>query len=126
VDGRTRAGVILAGLGLAALVASRRRSRDGVVRRAVTVNLPQAEVAARWDELRGSREGARFEAAPGDRGTEVTLEARGRSKAALEDDLRHFKQLVEAGEVARSDSSEGGESLVRQLLQRAAQPVASR
>ena len=81
-----------------------------------------------------------FTAAPGDRGTEVRVHLEyavplGRLGARVarllgeephqqvEDDLRRFKQVVETGEVVRSDGSPEGTAARRQLLQRPAAPV---
>lgn len=78
--------------------------------------------------------------APGGRGTEVRVHLTysvpggrvGRGFARLlgeephqqvEDDLRRFKQVLETGEVVRSDGSPEGHRASRQLLQRPAQPV---
>lgn len=78
--------------------------------------------------------------APGGRGTEVRVRLRysipmGRAGSAfarlfgeephqqVEDDLRRFKQVMETGEVVRSDGSPEGHSASRQLFQRPAQPV---
>jgi uncharacterized membrane protein len=78
--------------------------------------------------------------APGGRGTEVRVHLRysipmGRAGQAfarlfgeephqqVEDDLRRFKQVMETGEVVRSDGSPEGHSASRQLFQRPAQPV---
>jgi uncharacterized membrane protein len=83
----------------------------------------------------------RFVAAPGDRGTEVTVElefsppagAVGALAAKLlgehpeqqaRDDLRRFKQVLEAGEVVRTDGSPDGLRSQRLLAQQAAQPHA--
>ena len=83
----------------------------------------------------------RFSRAPGGRGTEVTVELRyappgvsSRETVAkllgeepetqAYDDLRRFKQVLETGEVVRSEGSPGGVSLVQQLMQRAARPRA--
>lgn len=80
-----------------------------------------------------------FRAAPGDRGTEVHVDIDYRPPAGalgkvvaklfgeepsvqLHDDLRRFKQVIETGEVVRSDGSPEGESLAQHLKQRAAQP----
>jgi uncharacterized membrane protein len=80
--------------------------------------------------------------APGDRGTEVrvVLEksvpggAIGEKVAAvvgtdpqrqLDDALRRFKQLVETGEVIRSEGSPGGTDAKQQRSQRPAEPVAA-
>ncbi len=97
-----------------------------------------------WRSLHGSdveHEGSVcFREAPGDRGTEVHVElryaARGGSagvalskltgeepRQQLNDDLRRFKQVMETGEVARSEGSPEGHSARRQLKQRPAQPV---
>jgi uncharacterized membrane protein len=81
----------------------------------------------------------RFAPAPGGRGTEVRVEldysppggALGATAAKLfgeepevqlQDDLRRFKQVLETGEVARSEGSPRGESFAQHLLQRAAKP----
>ncbi|HEY2194423.1 MAG TPA: SRPBCC family protein [Actinomycetospora sp.] len=82
----------------------------------------------------------RFRDAPGDRGTEVGVDLRyrapgGHAGAAvakllgehpdqqLRDDLRRFKQVVELGEVVRSEGSPVGQSTRRRLAQRPAQPI---
>jgi uncharacterized membrane protein len=78
--------------------------------------------------------------APGDRGTELTVElwyeppAGDLGAAALKltgtdlptqlaDDLRRFKQLVETGEIVRSDGTPDGHLLSEHLRQRAARPL---
>lgn len=82
----------------------------------------------------------RFLDAPGDRGTEVVVELSyhqpgGRLGAVVaklvgeepheqvKDDLRRFKQVMETGEVVRSDASPEGILAGRQLKQRPAQPL---
>ncbi|WP_433028432.1 SRPBCC family protein [Actinomycetospora sp. CA-053990] len=82
-----------------------------------------------------------FSDAAGGRGTEVVVDLRyrppgGRAGAVvatmlgeepnqqLRDDLRRFKQVVEVGEVVRSEGSPSGRSTRRQLAQRPAEPVA--
>jgi uncharacterized membrane protein len=101
-----------------------------------------AELIA-WRSLPGSsitnRGTVRFKAAPGGRGTEVEVELRYEPPAGtlgvtvaklmgeepatqLSDDLRRFKQVIETGEVVRSEGSLGGHSLFDHLKQRAAQP----
>ena len=82
----------------------------------------------------------RFRDAPGDRGTEILVDLRyrppgGRAGATvakllgehpdqqLRDDLRRFKQVVELGEVVRSEGSPAGQSTRQQLAQRPAQPI---
>ncbi|WP_433782656.1 SRPBCC family protein [Actinomycetospora sp. CA-101289] len=83
----------------------------------------------------------RFRDAAGGRGTEVVVELSyrppgGRAGAAvakllgeepnqqLRDDLRRCKQVVEIGEVVRSEGSPAGQSTRQQLGQRPARPVA--
>jgi uncharacterized membrane protein len=82
----------------------------------------------------------RFRPAPGGRGTEVVVEleyappagALGATVAKvlgeeptlqIEDDLRRFKQVLETGEVVRSDGSPEGQRTQRMVLQRPAQPL---
>ncbi|MEW9529562.1 SRPBCC family protein [Microbispora sp. NPDC049125] len=82
----------------------------------------------------------RFADAPGDRGTEVRVSLRyhppgGRAglvfarlmgehpEQQVRDDLRRFKQVMETGEVVRSEGSPEGTRALRQVLQRPAQPV---
>ena len=81
----------------------------------------------------------RFTAAPGDRGTEVHVELEyeppgGNASATvaklfgeepatqLADDLRRFKQVLEVGEVVRSDGAPAGHAFHRHL-RRPAQPL---
>lgn len=82
----------------------------------------------------------RFSPAPGDRGTEVRVSLTyrvpgGRAGATVarllgedphqqvEDDLRRFKQVLETGDVVRSEGSPEGTLARRHLLQRPAQPT---
>ncbi|MDP8911503.1 MAG: cyclase, partial [Actinomycetota bacterium] len=44
-------------------------------------------------------------------------------EAQAYDDLRRFKQVIETGDVVRSEGTPGGTSLVNQLKQRAAHPL---
>ena len=113
-----------------------------VVRKAVTIKRSREEVEARWREDPpgiGADATVSFAEAPGGRGTEVHVEVvytppggsvgdtvaklRGRDLGTqLADDLRRFKQLLETGEVARSDASPAGHELGQHLRQRPAQP----
>lgn len=111
-------------------------------RTAVTVRAPLEEVRQQWEAWDGvaPTEAADFVIAPGGRGTEVRVSVKdgagqpvvelakrvaGRSfDQQVADDLRHFKQTVETGEVLRSDGSPEGPSGPRLLTQRPAQPVA--
>jgi uncharacterized membrane protein len=118
-----------------------------LVRKAITVNRPRDEVERAWagaDELRQKVAAAdatfSFDDAPGNRGTELAVElvhappagdlgaavarVAGKDLATqLSDDLRRFKQLVETGEIVRSDALPQGHLLAAQLKQRPAQPV---
>ncbi|MEU9509983.1 SRPBCC family protein [Micromonospora sp. NPDC048170] len=97
-----------------------------------------------WRSMPGTRVPnagrARFVPAPGDRGTEVRVRLRyappagalGRAVAKLfgeepeqqvRDDLRRFKQVLETGEVVRSEGSPDGISVRGQVMQRPAQPL---
>jgi uncharacterized membrane protein len=84
--------------------------------------------------------GVRFAKAPDDQGTEVTVELRVAPPAGdlglaiarvlgedpgmqLADDLRRFKQVLETGEVVRSDATLRGHSIVEHVTQRPAQPI---
>ncbi|MDP9020301.1 MAG: SRPBCC family protein, partial [Actinomycetota bacterium] len=108
----------------------------------VVEDLPGELVA--WRSLQGADVAnsgtVRLAPAPGGRGTEVRVEveyqpplgAVGAAAARLfgeqpaqqiEDDLRRFKQVVETGEVVRSEGSPDGTRTQRQLHQRDAQPL---
>jgi uncharacterized membrane protein len=97
-----------------------------------------------WRSLEGSKVASsgvvRFKPAPGDRGTEVHVELRydppggalGMTLAKLmgeepaiqiKDDLRRFKQIVETGEVVRSDGTPEGTRGLRMVKQRPAVPA---
>jgi uncharacterized membrane protein len=108
----------------------------------ITEDVPGERIS--WRAVEGSKvEGSgtvRFIPAPGDQGTEVHLELRydmpgggiGELVAKLfgeepamqvKDDLRRFKQIIETGEVVRSDGSPEGQRNRRMLKQRPAQPL---
>jgi uncharacterized membrane protein len=110
----------------------------------VTEDVPGERVAWRSDEgARVPNEGTvRFVDAPGGRGTEVRVEMRyslpggsiGKAVARyfgeephqqLDDDLRRFKQVMEIGEVVRSDGAPGGKRARKEFPQRPAQPMSS-
>jgi hypothetical protein len=98
---------------------------------AITVYRSREDVERLWDlDLDGAT--VRFEDAPGDRGTEIHVELgkgslvdklTGAHLAKVKDQLRHFKQRVETGEVPRSDGSPEGERVERKFKQRPAQPL---
>jgi uncharacterized membrane protein len=109
----------------------------------ITIYRSREEVERAWqgsehpDYLQGA--GVRFEKAPGDRGTEIHVEidegAGGRvgelvqkvkgaiPRARVKDDLRRFKQMIETGEIPRSDAAPEGERVERKFKQRPAQPL---
>lgn len=113
---------------------------------AITVLRERDELARLWKnpdyETAASREvGAAvvFKDAPGDRGTEIHVDLAGdgqnggglrsrltapERRAKVKDALRRFKQLVETGEIPRSDGAPEGERAERKLKQRPAQPLA--
>jgi hypothetical protein len=83
---------------------------------AITIRRPRHEVEQRW-AIEGADVAAVFADAPGDQGTEVRAECG-------EGDLRRFKQLLETGEVVRSDAvPEGARDLKDSLKQRPGQPM---
>jgi uncharacterized membrane protein len=114
---------------------------------AITVNRPREEVERRWRDseyrpsyIEDADAAVRFVDAPGDRGTEIHVDLErdvrgGRlgevvakvvgaaPLAKVKDDLRHFKQHVETGVIARSDGAPEGERAERKLKQRPAQPL---
>ncbi len=123
------------------------RVRDAMtVRKAVTINLPREHVEQAWaaaQELRDKVVDAgatvSFSSAPG-HGTELAIDLTEKPPAGdlggavmkltgkdlatqLADDLRRFKQLVETGEIARSDGTPDGHLLAEHLKQRPAQPL---
>ena len=108
----------------------------------VTADEPGQRLA--WRSVEGAEvrnEGeVRFTAAPGDQGTEVRVSLSydlpaGKLGAAvarltgtdphqaLDDDLRRFKQVVETGEVVRSDGAPRGKTARGEFPQHAAQPL---
>src|SRR5918997_1947718 len=116
----------------------------------ITIHLPREDVERLWHERRPAGDApVEFRDAPGDRGTEIHVEVtadglNGRigelaekvdvvekvvgaaPRAKVKDQLRQFKQIVETGEVPRSEGSPEGETLERKLKQRPAQPLSER
>lgn len=122
--------------------------REGMpVRKAVTIRRPREEVERAWANAQDLRERVleadatvSFSEAPGGRGTELAVDfieqppAGDLGKAVhklsgkdpstqLADDLRRFKQLLETGEIVRSDGTPAGHLLADHLKQRPAQPL---
>ena len=113
---------------------------------AITINRPEQDIVNLLSQadppLSGDEVEVGYTPAPGGRGTEVRVRldkavpggAVGEKVAAiagtdpqreLDDALRRFKQLVETGEVVRSDGSPGGTDAKQQRNQRPAAPVAT-
>lgn len=113
---------------------------------AITINRSEGEIASQLGQadppLSGDEVEVRYTPAPGGRGTEVRVRLDravpggtvGEKVAAivgtdpqreLDDALRRFKQLVETGEVVRSDGSPDGTDAQQQRSQRPAAPVAT-
>ena len=110
-------------------------------RAAITVHRSRAEIRQLWESpdhrpeyVAAANAAVSFKDAPGDRGTEihVALDGTGGTLqkltgaarlAKVKDELRRFKQLVETGEIPRSDSTPEGERAERKLRQRPAQPL---
>lgn len=107
-------------------------------RAAITVYRPREEVERLWQSSEHQAEGSvSFREAPGDRGTEIHVEVDAGGKlggiprklsgsdprAKAMDALRRFKQVVETGEIARSEAAPEGELAERKLKQRPAQPL---
>jgi hypothetical protein len=118
------------------------------VAEAITVRGEREEIARRWREHQAHADfmdgtkafDVRFEPAPGGRGTEIHVhfeyspplgavgamvdKVRGGDPAtAAKHELRRFKQIVETGEIVRSDGTPEGQELPRMLKQRPAQPL---
>jgi hypothetical protein len=119
------------GIAAADVVASVRATREagGITmpgaklrKSATTVWRPLDEVRALWSE-HGEEGDVTFAPAPDGKGTEIRLE---RPKGEAAPVLRRFKQLVETGEIAKSDGSPEGSTGLRQLMQRPAQPLGGR
>jgi hypothetical protein len=95
----------------------------------ITINRPRGEVERRWREHQpacAADATVAFLDAPGDRGTEIHVDVGKDSstrRAKAQDDLRHFKALVETGVLPVSDAVPEGERFERKLRQRPAQPV---
>jgi uncharacterized membrane protein len=108
-------------------------------RTAITINRPRDEVERLWrsgEHAPVDAAAVTFKDAPGDRGTEIHVDLEGGKLgdvvqklvgaaplAKVKDELRHFKQRVETGEVPRSDGSPEGERVKRKFKQRPAQPL---
>ena len=86
------------------------------MRAAITVNRSREDVEGRWraerpSELGGIAGPVTFRGAPGERGTEIHVEVDDKQLAKAKDGLRRFKQLVEVGEIVRSESAPEAERM---------------
>ena len=90
---------------------------------AVTIRKPVDEVKSSWGEHFDDDVEVSFAEAPRDQGTEVRVPV-GSDDSELEIKiaLRRFKQVVETGEVVKSDGSPDGVSKERLANQEVAQP----
>ena len=112
---------------------------------AITINQTQQEIAARLPQadppLSDDDAQVSFAPAPGDRGTEVRVvlpdapEGLGEKVAAvmgvdaqrdLDDDLRRLKQVLETGEVVRSDGAPWGKRARKERSAAATRPAVGR
>jgi uncharacterized membrane protein len=108
----------------------------------ITEDVPAERIAWRsTDDADVENEGVvSFVPAPGDRGTEVHVQISYRMPAGklgeavaryfgedphqqLDDDLRRLKQVLETGEVVRSEGAPGGKRARREFPQHPAQPL---
>jgi ribosomal protein L30/L7E len=90
---------------------------------AVTILATEAEIRPRLRELEIDGYGeVEFRTAPGDRGTEVIVKT-AKKTDTVKAELRKVKQLIEVGEIVRSDAAPDGTSVKRQLTQRPGQPL---
>jgi hypothetical protein len=89
---------------------------------AVTILASEDEIRPRLQELGIDRQGTiTFRKAPRNRGTEVVVATKKTEKVKAE--LRRVKQLIEVGEIVRSEASPEGADIKRQVFQRSAQPL---
>ena len=93
-------------------------------RPAITIGASESEIRPRLQELGIHEYGeVEFRKAPGDRGTEVIVDTR-KKVDTVKAELRKVKQLVEIGEIVRSDAApEGAKGATRQMAQRPAKPL---
>jgi hypothetical protein len=91
-------------------------------RAAVTIRRPIGEVESAWAEHFDSSEGVSFTAAPRDQGTEVRAPTEDSSELEVKIALRRFKQVLETGEVVRSEGTPEGVTAERLMSQEPAQP----
>ena len=90
---------------------------------AITVRKPLQEVQSAWKDHFESMEDVSFAEAPRDQGTEVRVPIESQdSELELKIKLRRFKQVLETGEVVRSDGTPEGVTKDQLMNQEPAQP----
>lgn len=90
---------------------------------AVTILATEAEIRPRLKEFEIEALGnVVFRKAPGDRGTEVIVETPNNGDK-VKANLRKVKQVIETGEIVRSDAAPEGGTPKRQIVQRPARPL---
>ena len=88
---------------------------------AVTIRRSIDDVRSAWPEHFGDGVDVAFAEAPRDQGTEVRVPV-GDSELETKIALRRFKQVLETGEVVRSDGTPEGVTKEALMSQEAAQP----
>jgi hypothetical protein len=90
---------------------------------AITIRKPLQQVESAWRDHFDSADGVSFAEAPRDQGTEVRVPIESDdSELATKIELRRFKQVLETGEVVRSDGTPEGVTKERLMSQEPAQP----
>jgi len=132
------AGIVgIAGIagGFAAITRRMNGGRSREITKTLTINRVPADVKDLWRHWLDSQPQLRelgenlmvdFDVAPGDRGTEVAVRVTTAKIGAdhlLDDTLRRFKQVVETGEVVRSDGAPDGKHAFAQFPQHPARPL---
>lgn len=95
-------------------------------RPAITIRASESEIRARLGEFELEKHGElSFSKAPGDRGTEVLVDTTDKSDQ-VKSELRRLKQLIEVGEIVRSEAAPEGATAKRLLKQRPGQHLSER
>lgn len=90
---------------------------------AITILATEAEIRPRLQEFELASFGdIVLRAAPGGRGTELVVMT-SKKKDKVKAELRRVKQLIEVGEIVRSEGAPEGSDAKRQLFQRPARPL---
>ena len=90
---------------------------------AITIRKPVDTVRSKWIQHFGDVEGVTFKEAPRDQGTEIRVPVESDdSELETKIQLKRFKQVLETGEVVRSDGTPEGVTKERLAKQEPAQP----